>query len=125
MSINPWFSYVAHKSYAIKAVGTEGHKGKTCLVYDAFHLGIRHKAVSDVFGCFYAGRSYTYFGIPHKHASAGIENTVIARSVMEVPEVDGTILIPLDEEDGEPAAGMVLDVHITQALPYDLMGELV
>ena len=52
------------------------------------------------------------------------ENTIIARSTLEVPEVDGTILIPLAEDEVEPAAGMVLDVRITKALPYDLMGEL-
>ena len=52
------------------------------------------------------------------------ENTIIARSTLEVPEVDGTILIPLGEDEAEPAAGMLLDVCITQALPYDLMGEL-
>ncbi len=46
---------------------------------------------------------------------------LVGRSYRDAPEVDGLVLIP-DAPDVDP--GSMLPVHITGAMPYDLVGEV-
>ena len=49
---------------------------------------------------------------------------IYTRSQYEVPEVDGSILLPLAPEDPDPIVGMTLTARLTDAMAYDLIGEL-
>lgn len=48
---------------------------------------------------------------------------LLMRSMYEAPQVDGMVLVPCSG-DFVPTPGMVLQVRITDALDYDLVGEL-
>ena len=48
----------------------------------------------------------------------------IARSREEVPDVDGVIRIDWSGIGADPVPGMMFDVRITDATPYDLIGRL-
>jgi ribosomal protein S12 methylthiotransferase len=49
---------------------------------------------------------------------------VNGRTQAHAPEVDGAVYIDWGQEDGEgPRGGEMIDVRITAALDYDLMGE--
>ena len=52
------------------------------------------------------------------------EGVIYTRSQYEVPEVDGSILLPLAPEDPDPIVGMTLTARLTDAMAYDLIGEL-
>ena len=52
------------------------------------------------------------------------EGVIYTRSQYEVPEVDGSILLPLAPEDPDPIVGMTLAARLTDAMAYDLIGEL-
>ena len=46
-------------------------------------------------------------------------DATLARSYRDAPEIDGWVILP-----GQWPAGAMMDVVITQAQPYDLIGEV-
>ena len=48
---------------------------------------------------------------------------VTGRTQAHAPEVDGAVYVNWSREDGGPRGGEMIDVRITAALDYDLMGE--
>ena len=51
-------------------------------------------------------------------------NTVIGRSYMDAPEIDGNVFVETTQEQKKPVIGSMIETKITNAQEYDLVGSL-